>query len=312
MKTKEKQTGKTKVPQIFNLGERLCLWSQAGVTAPKLCHNAFDCMSCSFDKVMQRKKHYGWWAAGLDEPGPDAGLWSKQRWLRTPASERKCRHMLSGWVSTMYCINAFQCASCPYDQNWDEGGLALPSEQVQGHDVAGFQVADGYYYHGGHTWARVEYGGRVRVGLDDFASRLFGAADGFRLPKLGEAVRGGGLELAFSRQGNLARAACPVEGVVVARNPLALKGGEALAGSPYQQGWLLLLEPARLQRDTLGLWHGESSLEWMEREAQRLSDMINEETGHRLAATGGRAVPDIYGAVPGLKWDRLVHEFLEH
>ncbi len=311
MKTNQKRTGRPKVPQVFNMSGQLCLWSQAGVAEPKLCHNAFDCMSCSFDKAMQRKKTYGWWAAGLEQPVQEGGLWSEERWRRLPARERKCRHMLSGWVSSMYCINGFQCASCEYDQLWDEQGLTAPSDPIQTHDAAGFTVADGYYFHSGHTWARVEYGGRVRVGMDDFASCLFGRADGYRLPNLGQAARGGGLELAFSRQGQLARAICPVEGVVVARNPAALKGGDCVVESPYQGGWLLLLEPARLQRDIMGLHHGEDSLGWMEHESQRLSDLISADTGQRLAATGGHAVRDIYGAAPGLKWDRLVSEFLQ-
>lgn len=243
MTTKATRFGKAKVPQVFNLSEQFCLWSQAGAVAPKLCHNAFDCISCSFDKAMQRKKTYGWYAAGLDQPASENGLWSQERWVRTPALERKCRHMLSGWVPSMYCINGFQCASCEYDQLWEERALAEPTDAVCTHNAAGFEVADGYYFHNGHTWARVEYGGWVRVGLDDFASRLFGKADEFRLPGLGEAVRGGGRELGFSRQGNQARAVCPVEGVVVARNPAALRGGGCVADSPYQDGWLLLLEP---------------------------------------------------------------------
>lgn len=311
MTAKETRLTKAKVPQVFNLSDQLCLWSQAGVVAPKLCHNAFDCISCSFDKAMQRKKTHGWYAAGLDQPASEAGLWSQERWVRTPALERKCRHMLSGWVPSMYCINGFQCARCEYDQLWEERALAEPTDAVSTHNAAGFEVADGYYFHNGHTWARVEYGGRVRVGLDDFASCLFGRADEFRLPGLGEAVRGGGLELGFSRQGNQARAVCPVEGVVVARNPAALKGGGCVAESPYQDGWLLLLEPVRMQRDVQGLWHGELSVSWMEQEAQRLGDLISADTGQRLAASGGRAVRDIYGAVPGLKWGRLVSEFLQ-
>jgi glycine cleavage system H lipoate-binding protein len=311
MSASQKPGGKPNAPQVFNMSEQLCLWAQAGVAAPRLCHNAFDCTSCAFDKAMQRKKNYGWWAAGLEQPLEEGGLWSKERWRRLPARERKCRHMLSGWVSSMYCINGFQCASCEYDQLWDERAMAAPGDPAPIHEVAGFSLADGYYFHDRHTWARVEYGGRVRVGLDDFASCLFGRADEFRLPNLGEAVRGGGPDLGFSRGGHLARAVCPVEGVVVARNPEAMKSGDCVAQSPYEGGWLLLLEPARLQRDIAGLHHGEESLAWMEREAQRLGDLINADTGQRLAATGGHAVRDIYGAVPGLDWDRLVTEFLQ-
>lgn len=308
MATKTTKRGKGNVPVIFDMTKQECLWSKSGAVSPRLCHNAFDCLSCSFDKAMQRKKEYGWLAAGLDHPVGKMGL--RERWLRTPPGERYCRHMLSGRVPFKLCVAHYNCNKCAYDQMLDDEVLSGPVGNVKLATVAGFEVPDNYYFHSGHTWARLEYGGKVRVGLDDFAARLFGPADEFRLPELGMAVRGGGLELGFSRRGKQARAASPVEGVVVARNPEVLEKASEAHDSPYGGGWLLLLEPTRLQRDLRGLVFGEKSLVWMEQEAQRLSDVITADTGQRLAATGGRVVPDVYGAVPNLDWNHLVKEFL--
>ena len=124
------------------------------------------------------------------------------------------------------------------------------------------------------------------------------------------AVTGGGKELGFSRDGRQARAASPIEGVVVARNPNVLENPAEANHQPYDDGWLLLVEPIRLQRDLKGMHTGEDGVAWMEQESQRLSDLITADTGQRLAATGGRMVPDIYGAVPGLDWQELVKAFL--
>ncbi|MCB2191905.1 MAG: glycine cleavage system protein H, partial [Deltaproteobacteria bacterium] len=104
--------------------------------------------------------------------------------------------------------------------------------------------------------------------------------------------------------------ASPIEGVVVARNPKVLDNPAEANELPYGEGWLLLVEPIRLQRDLKGMHRGEDSVAWMEQESQRLSDLITHDTGQRLAATGGRMVPDIYGAVPGLDWQHLTDEFL--
>ncbi|RJX34220.1 MAG: glycine cleavage system protein H [Desulfarculus sp.] len=308
MTTNIRAKSKGGVPVIFDMTHQQCVWSQAGVAPPRLCHNAFDCLSCSFDKAMQRKKAYGWLAGGLDHPS--GGVWTKERWQQTPAGERYCRHMLSGRVPFKMCIHLYNCANCAYDQMLDDEALAEPSGTVKLTAAGGFELPPSYYFHPGHTWARVEYGGRVRIGLDDLAARLFGPADEYRLPQLGMAVRCGGLELGFSRQGRQARAASPLEGVVVARNPEVLEQARRVNESPYDHGWLLLLEPARLQRDLKGLVTGQDSLGWMEHEAQRLGDLISADTGQRLAATGGRVVPDVYGAVPGLDWNRMVKEFL--
>ena len=301
---------KSKLPMVFNMSDQECLWSKAGVTSPRPCHNAFDCMSCSFDKSMQRKKSMGWVAAGLDEiPGEEH--WTRENWMHTPPEQRYCRHMLTGRVPVKLCINAFNCASCHYDQMLDEQLMSEAAATPQMAEAAGFELPPSYYFHDGHTWARVEYGGRIRVGVDDLTARLFGPADEYRLPELGMAARGGGLELAFSRSGHQARAACPVEGVVVARNPEVLKHPEAANRHPYEEGWLLLLEPTRMQKDLKGLRTGEESVAWMESEAQRLSDLITAETGQRLAATGGRVVEDVFGAATNLDWDALVDGFLK-
>ena len=58
------------------------------------------------------------------------------------------------------------------------------------------------------------------------------------------------------------------------------------------------------------LWFDQEGGTFIEEESGRLSAMAAEETGYRLAATGGHMVNDIYGQVPELGWTRLVQEFL--
>jgi glycine cleavage system H lipoate-binding protein len=304
------KTRKSKVPQVFDMGAQQCLWSAAGVAEPRLCHNAFDCLSCSFDKVMQRKKSLGWQTPGLEQPAPGIGLWNKQRWLETPREERWCRHMLSGRIAARTCAHLYECRNCEFDQILADESPPNAGENLPLVLAAGFEVPPSYYFHPGHTWARLEYGGCLRVGLDDLASKVFGPADEFHLPRLGEAVRCGGGELAFSRGNHQARASCPVEGVVVASNPKAFRQAPAMCRSPYLDGWLVLIKPVQLQRDLSRLRTGDDSVAWMVEESQRLSDILTADSGQRLAATGGRVVNDVFGTVPGLDWDHLVGEFL--
>ncbi len=358
MSTQEDKTTKNKVPRVFDLGDRQCLWASAGLIEPKLCHNAFDCAGCAFDTAMQRQKSLGWltgnfekppqggslgssrplWpqitpdefqcrigtfdldfqrhkcmgglAMGLEQPTRNGGLWNKQRWLQTPEGQRWCRHTLSGRATAKTCDRFYECGSCELDQMIKDIPSPLASESLPVVYAAGFEVPPSYYFHAGHTWARLEYGGRVRVGLDDLASRVFGPADEFRLPELGEEVRYGAPELGFSRGSHQGRALSPVEGVVVARNPAASRQAPDMCRSPYLAGWLLLIKPAHMQVDLPSLHTGDESVTWMVEESQRLSDTITGKGGRRLAATGGRVVPDVFGSVPGLDWDNLARKFL--
>jgi glycine cleavage system H lipoate-binding protein len=246
-----------------------------------------------------------------DTAGKPAYGWADpHRYARTAHEEHKCRHMLSGRVPLNYCTNNYDCGRCAFDQMLDDVDLLQDAPAPPCEWVAGFSLAKNYYFHKGHMWARVEYGGRIRVGLDDFALRLFGAPDNFDLPDLGEAVGQGEAGVRFVRDKRWAQALSPVKGVVVALNPRVKQKAAEANASPYGSGWLMVVAPNKLTSNLRNLYFGQESEKWMENEAGRLTALVAEETHYRLAATGGRVMEDVFGNLPDLKWERLVHEFL--
>ena len=80
--------------------------------------------------------------------------------------------------------------------------------------------------------------------------------------------------------------------------------------SPYAEGWLMVVQPDNLRKNLKNLLFGTESLAWMDDESTRLTAMLSDETEYQLAATGGEAITDIFGAVPDIGWDRLVKAFL--
>jgi glycine cleavage system H lipoate-binding protein len=307
MKTKASESARgTQKAVVYDMTGNLCVWSRAGVIKPTACMNAYDCLACPLDRKLKQDI-----AKGRLRDGRALAGWQVSRDMPQRASEqKKCRHMLSGLVSVKYCVNDYDCDNCAYYRMIEDAGLAEPLSRVEQVLVSGFAVARNYYYHEGHTWARVEYGGRVRMGLDDFASRLFGPVDSVELPRLGSTVGQGEPGFGMTRGGHAADCLSPVEGVVAAVNPAFERAGPVPMDAPYDEGWLMVIEPVRMKGNLRNLFFEEEGLAWMEDEAQRLTAMIAEQTGYRLAATGGRAIPDILGQVPGLEWDRLKDAFL--
>lgn len=302
MSEKISQTTRSNRPQVYDMTSQQCIWSAAGIEAYRLCHNAFDCTTCSFDRKMQRERDE---AKGSQRPN-----WREKGRNGGGLESRRCRHMLSGYVPVKYCSHNFDCATCEYDQLVEAEVRAMEAEEPLVELVAGFALAPGYYYHRGHTWSRVEYGGQIRVGLDDFASRLFGPAQSFELPELGAAVSLGKPEMALCRDGRKADLSAPVRGIVVAQNPKLRTQPELVNHSPYGAGWLMILQPANIIKDLRYLMFGRQVEEWLDKEAERLAELMDRECGYRLAATGGRVVNDIFSAVPELDWDELEREFL--
>lgn len=290
---------------VFDMKDSLCVWSKAGVLKPLTCVNAFDCLDCPVDRKMKAEIKAGRLRHGRVLAGRD---WCGEIKPR-PIEEKKCRHMLSGRVSIKYCINDYDCARCEYHQWMMDENAAEPMDRPDQEIVGGFILAKNYYYHFGHVWARVEYGGRVRVGLDDFAGRLFGPFNRFNLPRIGQVVRQGEPGFGFIRGRFDARCLSPLEGMVVAVNPAARENGE-IADDPYGRGWLLVLEPQKLRLGLRNLLFMAESRAWMEEEASRLMNMLPDESEYQLAATGGLAIPDIFGQYSDLGWERLRREFL--
>lgn len=301
----EQKTKKTGRPTVFGLANDQCVWSQAGVVKPMKCMNAFDCLGCAFDQKVQADFRDRERVAA--RTGGGAGIPRQQLLM----NQRKCRHMLSGRVTYKLCGHGYNCVKCPYDQMLEDTAV-LPRLNAPACDqAAGFDVARDYYYHHGHTWARVEYGGRVRIGVDDFTARLLGPQEAVDTPRLGDTIEQGQPQATLVRQGNKAEPMSPVDGKVLAVNPRIKEKADTTNADPYGDGWLMVIQPTNLRKNLKNLLFGTESLAWMDDESARLGSMLNEESGYQLAATGGEVVRDIYGSVPDAQWDRLVGAFLK-
>ncbi len=301
METKDRK--KTLQPVIFSMENDQCVWGRAGVIKPTKCVNAFDCLGCSLDQRV----------LGNFEEQRKAEGQSDRRSPRLMLMMRKgkCRHMLSGRIQYGSCSYAYNCAKCPFDQMIEDTAYLPNLRRPEVDKASGFDVARNYYYHHGHTWARVEYGGRVRVGLDDFALRLLGPQDEIEIPALGSTVGQDRPAAVLKRSGKLAPSMSPVDGQVVATNQEIMKRATTANDAPYAEGWLMVIQPKSLRNNLKSLFFDAEGMSWIDEEATRLGSLLSGGTGYPVMPTGGEALKDIYGAVPEIGWDRLVREFMQ-
>lgn len=298
----EKERKRTSQPVVFSMENDQCVWSRAGVLKPSKCVNAFDCLGCSIDKGV---------LAGYENQRKASGS-GDTRIPRMVLMMRKgkCRHMLSGRISYGSCSFGWNCARCPFDQMVEDTSYLPNFKKPVIEKTSGFDVARNYYYHQGHTWARIEYGGLVRVGLDDFALRLLGPQDRIDLPGLGERVGQSRPAAVLNRSGKEAATLCPLDGSVVAVNRNIANDAARANEAPYGDGWMMVIQPKEMRKNLKNLLFDSDGLEWTDKEAGRLNTMLGADPRYPLMASGGEAVRDIYGMVPEIGWDRLVREFL--
>jgi glycine cleavage system H lipoate-binding protein len=290
----------------FNILEDRCIWMKAGVVNYRICDNAFDCNACTFNKAICQAMNI--------EPTVDsrsvAPKWVTYLIERYDGANRPCRHALTGRIDApKICSNNYECYHCAFDQMLDESDLAAELETPACREVAGYKVADDYYYHMGHSWARFEHGGRVRVGLDDFAACVFGHLSQIDLPPLGAGVKQDWVGWSFKRGDHQAGVLSPVTGTVLAVNHPAREHPQLVNGDPYGSGWLFIVEPDLPKRNLKQLFFGREAIQWIDRENRQLLGLMGPPY-ESLAATGGSVVRDIYGTIGSLDWDALASRFL--
>jgi glycine cleavage system H lipoate-binding protein len=279
--------------------ENPCLWMQAGVVKFKNCDNYYDCTSCKYDNAMglkaQRGKQPSW----------------QEAMRRMPDMDRVCRHSLTNRIEKRVCAYDYKCSTCDFDQYfedvWTPKINSIPPEMQQ---VKGFDVPMGYYFHDGHTWARIESGGFIRIGLDDFALKVLGKADALDLPLMGKELDQGKIGWGLKRRDNVADVRSPIDGVIMEVNAALREKPDTTNREPYGEGWLFMVRTPDVKTAIGKLMTDQSSLSWMNNEVNNLETMIEEVAGP-LAADGGYLADDIYGNLPDLGWKNLTKAFLK-
>jgi len=175
--------------------------------------------------------------------------------------------------------------------------------------VAGFEVPENLRYHTGHTWALSESTDRVRIGMDDFASKLIGKIESIALPQRGRWVRQGQKIWTIFRDGKSVDMVSPIEGTVTDINEEVMKDPELARKDPYGEGWLLTVQAPDAKINFRNLLGGALARVWTEESALRLRKRMPIAMASALAQDGGVAVDDITAHLPELDWASLTKEF---
>ena len=178
--------------------------------------------------------------------------------------------------------------------------------------VGGFEVPDNLRYHPGHTWALSESPTLVRVGMDDFASKLTGKVERITLPQRGQWIRQGQKMCTLYRDVHGDDCAVdmvsPIEGSVSDINQALMKDPKLALRDPYGEGWLLTVQAPDAKTSYRNLLGGALARWWTEESASRLQRRMPMALG-ALAQDGGVAVDNLSTQIPDQDWLPLAKEF---
>ena len=141
------------------------------------------------------------------------------------------------------------------------------AEETPGNE---FCVPGGAFIAPGHTWARIEPDGHVKVGVDDFTGKAMGKVEHVTAPKQGQDVKAGDPLFTFQSGAQELTFRAPVSGKVVEANLSLVTEVGRIQHSPYKDGWVCRIQPSDLASDLAGLKIGKAVLGWYSDEIVKL------------------------------------------
>ena len=175
--------------------------------------------------------------------------------------------------------------------------------------VGGFAVPENLRYHPGHTWALSESPNLVRVGMDDFASKLTGKVERITLPQRGTWIRQGQKMCTLYRDDCAVDLLSPIEGSVSDINRALAADPKLALRDPYGEGWLVTVQAPDAKTSFRNLLGGAMARWWTEESASRLQRRMPLAFAGALAQDGGAAVNDLSAQITDQEWLALAKEF---
>jgi glycine cleavage system H protein len=102
-------------------------------------------------------------------------------------------------------------------------------------------VPDDLRYSKDHEWARLE-GGRVRIGITDYAQDALGDVVFVQIPEVGARVAQGDSFSEVESTKSVSDIYAPVSGSVVEVNQELADSPQRVNEDPYGEGWLVVIE----------------------------------------------------------------------
>ncbi|MCP4021867.1 MAG: glycine cleavage system protein H [Desulfobacteraceae bacterium] len=290
-----------------------CFWQQAGVVKQKKCQTNFNCITCRYDRALRKvcRDNEAMRADGVEPKGKRANLefW-RDKLQKQPLAKRPCIHHMKGSIDFKACSKYYNCIDCEFDQYFqDQFKVYTVVKPIEFADINGVSLPFGYYLHPGHIWVKIEDKNTVRIGIDDFASRLLGVFETVETPLMGKEIFHGKPAIEVQRNGHKASFTAPVGGVITQVNTQLKKNPGLVNEDPYADGWILSLYCPNIKNDLKRLKFMNSAKKFMSREVDHLYKFLEEETG-LAAADGGQLGNDLYGNIPGVSWQRILDEFI--
>lgn len=136
------------------------------------------------------------------------------------------------------------------------------------------KIPKGIYFDKTHTWAFLEQNGTVRIGIDDFLQHITGKITRIKMKGSGKKFQKGDQILSVVQNGKQLNLYAPVSGTIIEQNTALETSSYIINSSPYNDGWVYLIEPSNWSRESQLLFMADRHREFIKKEFSRLKDFL--------------------------------------
>ncbi|MDP2855405.1 MAG: glycine cleavage system protein H [Smithellaceae bacterium] len=217
----------------------------------------------------------------------------KKEFHMIPEEEMKCIWMTAGLISYKLCTHDYRCEDCVFDQAMRNeaavpGGKTAPQPA---HDSGtpssepAPQAKAALFYHRNHCWAKVENPDEVRIGIDGILAKLVLQIKTVVLPQEGEVVTQGQCFAHIIQEKHILQLISPLTGAVHLANQRLKKNPHLLAHDPWEEGWLVTIQPENLEHELKTLLFGRKAMAWYQEKEQVVA-----QAGAAMLSSGGESL----------------------
>jgi glycine cleavage system H protein len=177
------------------------------------------------------------------------------------------------------------------------------------------RIPEGIFFAPSHTWLNLYPSGKVRLGVDDFISRLVETPEIVLLKNPGEKIQKGDPLILLKEGGHFLTIRSPLAGDVLAINEELTSNPALLKERLFSDGWGYVIKPSKLG-EIKRMLIGNETHAWIRNEFQRLRDFFagmskNGALEPAFLQDGGPPIAGVLRTMDDAVWQHLDHEFLQ-
>lgn len=174
----------------------------------------------------------------------------------------------------------------------------------------------GLFYDKSHTWAFMESDGLVKVGIDDFLQHITGPITKVKMRHEGEKIKKGETLFSIIQYGKQLNIQSPVSGIITKNNTMLNTDSSILNSSPYNEGWVYVIESRNWMKDIQSFRRVETYREWIKNEFIRVKEFLFSTTVdvnnlQLVMQDGGELVDNLLEHFGPEVWEEFQSEFLK-